>query len=130
MISVSHGRAPFWNYSIASSLWSTAFVYFSTPQNFELCVQSSNFQIISQLLMAGRVLKLPIAIGCVVLETITFLFKVIFVPWRSSYDPIKSLLNAGNGFKDVQTSNWRDRKLAELTFVGITVSSMRHLFFT
>ena len=80
--------------------------------------------------MAGRVLKLPIAIGCAVLETITFLFKVIFVPWRSSYDPIKSLLNAGNGFKDVQTSNWRDRKLAELTFVGITVSSMRHLFLT
>ncbi len=78
--------------------------------------------------MAGRVLSFAITTGSVVLETVTSLFHVIFVPWRSSYEPIKSFLNVENDLKDVQTSSWRDRKLAELTFVGITVSLVEPLF--
>jgi hypothetical protein len=71
--------------------------------------------------MASQVLNLATAICRSTLETVITLFNVIFVPWRSSYEPIKSFLN-DNGSKDVQTNSWRDRKLAELTFVGITVS--------
>ena len=77
-------------------------------------------------MMAERMLNLLITIGCAVLETNIFVLKVIFVPWRASYEPIKSLLNAGDNSKDIQTSNWRDRKLAELTFVGITASLTEH----
>jgi len=71
--------------------------------------------------MASQVLNLVTAICRSTLETVTTLFNVIFVPWRSSYEPIKSFLN-DNGSKNVQTNSWRDRKLAELIFVGITVS--------
>jgi len=76
--------------------------------------------------MAGRVLKLVTTTGGAVLNTTALLFNIIFVPWRSSYEPINSLLNAGDD-KDIQTSSWRDRKLAELTFVGITVSLTEQL---
>jgi hypothetical protein len=77
--------------------------------------------------MAGQMLFLAISICRNTLETIVTLFKVIFVPWRSSYEPIKSFLN-DNESKDDQTNSWRDRKLAELSFVGITVSFIEQLF--
>jgi len=76
--------------------------------------------------MAGRVLNLVTTTGVTILHTAALLFNIIFVPWRSSYEPINSLLNAGDD-KDVQTCSWRDRKLAELTFVGITVSFTQQL---
>ncbi|KAK4209373.1 hypothetical protein QBC37DRAFT_324064, partial [Rhypophila decipiens] len=48
-------------------------------------------------------------------------FQIIFAPWPSTYEPIKSLLNAPTAAeKDLLTATWRDRKLAELSFVGIT----------
>ncbi|KAK3390635.1 hypothetical protein B0H63DRAFT_466188 [Podospora didyma] len=48
-------------------------------------------------------------------------FQIVFAPWPSTYEPIKSLLNAPTtAEKDVLTATWRDRKLSELSFVGIT----------
>jgi hypothetical protein len=70
--------------------------------------------------MAGGVLSSVKAIGSLAWRSFQTVFEVIFVPWRSSYEPIKSFLNDES--KDVQTGSWRDRKLAELTFVGITVT--------
>ena len=50
--------------------------------------------------------------------------QIVFAPWPSTYEPIKSLLNAPTeAEKDLLTAAWRDRKLAELSFVGITVRS-------
>jgi hypothetical protein len=83
----------------------------------------SNLQIIClayDRLMAGGVLSSVKAIGSLAWRSFQTVFEVIFVPWRSSYEPIKSFLNDES--KDVQTGSWRDRKLAELTFVGITVT--------
>lgn len=54
---------------------------------------------------------------------------LIFTPWRATYEPMKSLLNASTeAQRDSLTLAWRDRKLAELSFVGITVS-LNFLFF-
>ena len=52
---------------------------------------------------------------------VTAAFLTIFVPWRSTYEPIHSLLNASDDQRDKLTGAWRDRKLAELAFVGVTV---------
>jgi hypothetical protein len=79
--------------------------------------------------MASRVLTAVKAIGFCVWPTLQTVFKVIFVPWQSSYEPIKSFLNDGSNKE--QIGSWRDRKLAELTFVGVTVGFSRftkHLF--
>ncbi|KAH8743714.1 hypothetical protein F5882DRAFT_313368 [Hyaloscypha sp. PMI_1271] len=49
------------------------------------------------------------------------LFYVIFVPWQSTSEPIRSLLNAVTELEQNElTSAWRDRKLGELSFVGVT----------
>jgi hypothetical protein len=45
----------------------------------------------------------------------------ILVPWQSMYGPVQSLLQADNHSKDSLTDSWKDKKLAELTFVGLTV---------
>jgi hypothetical protein len=76
--------------------------------------------------MAGRVLTAAKAIGSFAWQAPQAVFKVVFVPWRSSYEPIRSFLNDES--EDGQIGSWRDRKLAELTFVGITVSFIAHLF--
>jgi len=48
--------------------------------------------------------------------------RTVFAPWLSMYRPIESLLSAPSDVeKDLLTATWRDRKLAELTFVGVTV---------
>lgn len=50
--------------------------------------------------------------------------QIVFAPWPSTYEPVKSLLNApSEAEKDQLTATWRDKKLGELSFVGITVSS-------
>lgn len=72
--------------------------------------------------MASRVLNVILNGPSALLEACLLVFSVIFVPWRSSFEPIKSLLNGSTDEKDDLTSSWRDRKLAELTFVGLTVS--------
>lgn len=76
--------------------------------------------------MAARVCNTARAIGSFAQEAPKDVFRVIFVPWRSSYGPIESFLNAES--TEEQIGSWRDRKLAELTFVGITVRFMEHLF--
>jgi hypothetical protein len=59
----------------------------------------------------------------VLLREAVRIFDVIFAPWPSTYEPIKSLLNAASeAEKDDLTAAWRNRKLSELSFVGITVS--------
>jgi hypothetical protein len=73
--------------------------------------------------MASRVLTAVKAIGSRAWQTPQTVFKVIFVPWQSSYEPIKSFLNDGSNKE--QIGSWRDRKLAELTFVGVTVGFSR-----
>jgi hypothetical protein len=56
------------------------------------------------------------------LQSLISLFLIIFIPWRSSYQPIQSLLKADNNDKKpLLTNKWRDRKLAELNSVSITV---------
>lgn len=61
--------------------------------------------------------------------------KVIFAPWRITHDSIAELLQADDASADAQaetnlsilsisdalTSSWTDRKLSELSWVGITV---------
>jgi len=47
-------------------------------------------------------------------------FITIFLPWRTSYEPIHALLNSAEGQKDELTLTWRTQKLAELSYVGIT----------
>ena len=65
--------------------------------------------------------------------------QVIFAPWRITYDPIAELLQANDAAADaaadaqatinssslskadILTSSWIDRKLSELSWVGITV---------
>jgi hypothetical protein len=56
-------------------------------------------------------------------------FFTVFVPWRSTYEPIYSLLNALDDERDTLTGAWRDRKLAELAFVGVTVGSKSSYMF-
>ncbi len=77
-------------------------------------------------LMAARVFTTVRAIGSFAWKAPQNIFRVIFVPWRSSYEPIKSFLNDES--TEEQIGSWRDRKLAELTFVGITVRFIEHLF--
>jgi hypothetical protein len=48
-------------------------------------------------------------------------FVTIFLPWRTSYEPIHALLNSAEDQKDELTLTWRTQKLAELSYVGITV---------
>jgi hypothetical protein len=48
-------------------------------------------------------------------------FITIFLPWRTSYEPIHALLNSAEDQKDELTLTWRTQKLAELSYVGITV---------
>ncbi|KAH0543152.1 hypothetical protein FGG08_002497 [Glutinoglossum americanum] len=51
--------------------------------------------------------------------------RIVFAPWSATYGPIKSLLNApSDPEKDYLTAAWRDRKLSELSFVGITCALM------
>jgi len=47
--------------------------------------------------------------------------SVLLAPWPSMHDPIKSLLNAEEHEADILTTKWRDSKLAELNYIGITV---------
>ncbi len=52
------------------------------------------------------------------------LIQIVFAPWPATIQPIHSLLNAPTETaKDFLTATWRDRKLSELSFVGITVLS-------
>jgi hypothetical protein len=79
--------------------------------------------------MASQVLTAVKATGSRAWQTPQTLLKVIFIPWQSSYEPVKSFLNDGSNKE--QIGSWRDRKLAELTFVGVTVGSShftKHLF--
>lgn len=61
-------------------------------------------------------------------------FRVVFAPWRITYDPIAELLRADDSVNtsatttsstmsmaDYLTSSWTERKLQELSYVGITV---------
>lgn len=49
-------------------------------------------------------------------------FVVIFAPWPSMHDPIKSLLNEQDReLADRLTEKWTHAKLGELQYVGITV---------
>jgi hypothetical protein len=48
-------------------------------------------------------------------------FVTVFLPWRTSYEPIHALLNSAEDQKDALTLTWRTQKLAELSYVGITV---------
>lgn len=47
--------------------------------------------------------------------------SIAFAPWPSMHDPIKSLLNADGREADDLTLKWKDAKLQELNYVGITV---------
>ena len=47
--------------------------------------------------------------------------SVLLAPWPLMHDPIKSLLNAEEAEADILTAKWRDSKLAELNYIGITV---------
>jgi len=49
-------------------------------------------------------------------------FLVLFVPWKSSFQPLHALLNSAEERRDELTRTWKDQKLSELTFVGITVN--------
>lgn len=61
-------------------------------------------------------------------------FRVLFAPWRITYDPIAELLRADDSthasattipstmsMADSLTSSWTEMKLQELSYVGITV---------
>ena len=50
--------------------------------------------------------------------------EVVLAPWHSMHDPIKSLLNAEEEEADMLTARWKDSKLAELNYIGITVRSL------
>ena len=47
--------------------------------------------------------------------------SIALAPWPSMHDPIKSLLNADGHEADHLTLKWKDAKLQELNYVGITV---------
>ena len=50
----------------------------------------------------------------------------IYMPDSSTYDPIEMLLNAEDPEeRDELTERWRDNRLAELSFVGVVVSTSR-----
>ena len=69
------------------------------------------------------VLQQATEILCIPYRSIGRLLQIIFAPWPSTYEPVKALLNASSEYEqDRFTAEWRDRKLAELTFVGLTVS--------
>ena len=49
--------------------------------------------------------------------------SVMFATWPSMYDPVKSLLNAPDDAEaDRLTERWKEAKLKELNYVGLTVS--------
>jgi hypothetical protein len=77
--------------------------------------------------MAFEPLKFVLEIPSVLLRTCLYAFSVTFVPWRSTFEPIQSLINATADEQDDLTKAWRDRKLAELTFVGVAVLSFSSL---
>lgn len=47
------------------------------------------------------------------------------VPWQKkiTFDPINHILNAPDESKDAKIAAWKDAKLGELLFVGLTVWS-------
>lgn len=67
-----------------------------------LCIRA---HLSSECAMAGKLLR-----------------TIIFSAHRTSWHAIEELLNAvPNDLQDKQTARWRDYKLRELSFVGITV---------
>lgn len=67
-------------------------------------------------------------------QRITAALHVVFAPWQITYDPIAELLRADDSTNacattvtstmspaDRLTSSWTERKLQELSYVGITV---------
>jgi len=48
-------------------------------------------------------------------------FLVLFIPWKSNFKPLNALLNSADDKKDPLAKSWREQKLGELTFVGVSV---------
>jgi hypothetical protein len=66
-------------------------------------------------------------IGRAVSAAISFcqmVFFVVFLPWRTSYEPVHALLNCAEDQRDELTLTWRTQKLNELSSVGITVGNL------
>jgi hypothetical protein len=60
------------------------------------------------------------------LYVLQFLGGGIYAPDPSTYDPIEILLNTEDEEKrDALTTQWRDNKLSELSFVGVVVCTSR-----